>query len=456
MKTSLLALFLLFSCLVLTLGYAAITQELEYGGTILVGPPPKGLFIVDVEVVAAEEVVDAATSYSSPTNLHSAVNSARGGSITYKITVENTSDVTYWYRGVSYLSDLPDTDNDLLGSASGITVVTKDKLSDTTATFNHEDWVPPKTTRVFYAIYTFGSDAVGLPVTTIVNFSFGGQLTSYGDDFLALLNDPARYSALVAEFNKRYAASGTTVLSNLGADAAFFDSLFGFELMLDGKPVKLMIERANVDGKTTGDSYFPVGPTACEYTLYLTTEDLSGTPTVHAVSYTWGADGVWVQIGELYEGTTPLGTYKDSNGNVHTAMNIDSWVAATKTYTVFTYKGSSVTYKVNERYGNSFQQQYLLDDLMSMVDQELYNQLNNHQILKDTYQILFVEYIGSDAPEILLLREAYEDALRYYEMHNTGQQFTLDNKATRAELLSTVEALARAMEYYLQVHESEH
>ena len=93
---------------------------------------------------------------------------------------------------------------------------------------------------------------------------------------------------------------------------------------------------------------------------------------------------------------------------------------------------------------------------MSMQDQELYNQLNNHQILKDTYKILFDDHVGSNATEILLLRDAYEDALRFYEMRNQGQEFSLNNTATRAELLSTVEALAKAMDYYLQVHDTNH
>ena len=64
--------------------------------------------------------------------------------------------------------------------------------------------------------------------------------------------------------------------------------------------------------------------------------------------------------------------------------------------------------------------------------------------------------MGSTDTEILLLREAYDNALRFYEMRNGGQEFGLDNKASRAELLSTVEALAKAMDYYNQVHDTNH
>lgn len=453
-----LALFvlLLFCFAVTAIGYAALTDEMRIEGSISASPPPRGLFIVGLEVVASQGVTDMGSAYSSPTNVASSVTAKAGGSITYRITVENRTDVTYWYRGILYDSALVGTDNASLGASGGISVATKDKLADPTATFNTDDWVPPHATRDFYAIYTFGANAAGARFT-FLNFSFGGRLISYADEFLAILNTPDRYSVLAGEFNREYAEDGSTVLGNVGADEAFFDGLFGTELTLDGQPVTVMIQRANVDGKSTGDSYLPHGPASCEYTLYVTTEDpATGSPTVYAVSYTREPSGEWVQIGELYEGTTDIGTYTDSNGTVHTAFNPASWEAVPKTYTVFTYMGQSVTYKVNQRYGNSFQQQYKLTDLMSMVDQELYNQLNNHRIMKDTYKILFVDHPNSTAPEILLLREAYEDALRFYEMRNSGQEFSLDNSATRAELLSTVEALAKAMEYYLQVHDTNH
>lgn len=125
-----------------------------------------------------------------------------------------------------------------------------------------------------------------------------------------------------------------------------------------------------------------------------------------------------MQIGELYDGTTGIGTYTDSEGNEYKSLDVNGWIATPKTYEVFTYKGQTVTYKVNERYGNSFQQQKTIEELMSMQDQELYNQLNNHQILKDIYKIIFVNHADSNATEILLLREAYDDAMRFYEMRN--------------------------------------
>ena len=455
MKKAMIALFLVFSFAFVLIGYAALAGELSVGGSVSAVAPPRGIFIIGVEVVASQGVTDVESGYTSPTNLRSVVSATGGGSITYKITVENNSDVTYWYREAAYLPDLADTNNALLGSGDGVTITVKDKLADEGTTFDNEDWVHAHSTRDFYAVYSFGSAATG-NVTTLVNFSFGGKIASYADEVLAILNDPEKYETISGAFDAAYSEYGTTVLSNVGADVALFNTLFGSDMTLDDKPVRVVIQRSNVDGKTTGDSYAGGSPSGCEYTIYVTTEDLSGNPTVFAVSYTKNANGEWTQIGELYEGTTPLGTYIDSTGESYYSLDIDNWAAVPKTYTVFTYNGQSVTYKVNQKYGNSYQQQYKLKDLMSMKDQELYNQLNNHQILKDAYRILFVQHVGSTAPEILLLRAAYDDTLRFYEMRNSGQEFSLSNTATRAELLSSVEALAKAMEYYEQVHDTNH
>ncbi len=436
-------------------GYASLSSEMSINGSASVQPQPKGIFITDLSVISSSGVTDMGSTYISPTNVKTVTDAAAGGSITYKITVENNTDATYWYREIILVNSLDEFRNDLIGKNGGITIVTKDKIADTTETFNSGDYIPPHTVREFYAIYSFGASAAGSGISTMIHFSFGGKIASYGDDFLAILNDPDRYGELFDAFNEAYSERGLTVLGNVGDDKELFDSLFGTELTLDGKDVTVMIKRENVDGKSSGDAY-PGGPSGCDYTIYVTTEDAEGTPTVYAVSYTKESDGTWVQIGELYEGTVSVGKYTDSNGKTYDSINVDTWEAVPKTYTVFTYNNQSVTYKVNERYGNSFQQQKTIEELMSMQDQELYNQLNNHQILKDAYEILFVNHVGSEAVEILMLREAYDDAMRFYQMRNEGKEFTLDNTATRAELLSTVEALAKAMEYYVQVHDTSH
>ncbi len=450
-------MFAIFAFSFIVTGYAAISQNFSVSGMINIESEPKGVIITNVEVVSWQGVPDTGTTFILPTNIKTHVSANQSGSVTYRITLENKSDMTYWFHRLVFVDELDGYRNDLIGVNGGISIITKDKIADSTATFNTEDWIPPHTVREVYVIYNYGNNVRGNGVSTLVNFKFGERVQSYADGFLAILNDPEKYQPFSQAYNEMYANNGSTIIGNVGADKAFFDQFLGQNLTLDEKPVTIMIERRNVDKKATGDSYSPSGPTGCEYTIYITTEDVTtGTPTVYAVSYTQEADGTWVQIGELYEGKTSIGTYTDSDGDKHTSFSVPSWEAVKKTYTVYTYKGKTATYTVNNQYGNSYQQQKTIDEIMSVVDVELYNQLDKPQILVDIYKILFVEHVGSTAPEILLLREAYDNAMHYYQMRNNGQEFGLSQTATRAEVLSTIEALAHAMDYYTQVHNTNH
>ena len=318
------AFFLAFAFI--AVGYAALTDTMNISGTATIAPPPEGVYITNVEVERVSGgVTHSSCKYISPTNVNSVVNVTGNGSITYKITVENSTSVTTWYQGTKIVSDLAGTHNDFYNASGGLTIVTKDKLSDSNSTFNTDDWIPPKTTREFYAVYSFGSSVRGQGISTLINFSFGLKIESYGDDILAILNNKEKYDILVEAFNETYAKNGSTVLSNVGTDKALFESLFGVELKLDGKDVTIAIERKNVDGKSTGDSYASGGPTGCEYTIYVTTGD----GTVHAVSYMLDSSiNAWRQIGELYEGKAGMTAYKDSDGNsAGQTVNVDGWVA---------------------------------------------------------------------------------------------------------------------------------
>ena len=444
-----LLVFLMFSFIVF--GYAALTDELTVEGQASLTPHVQGIFITDITVVARTNgISDNGSEYIKPTNIKSNVSVSASGSITYKITVENTSDITYWYRGIVVPEDLTGYRNDLVNKSGGITITTNDKLSDISGTFNNEDWIPPHTVREFYAIYSFGASALG-SMNTFLNFSFGEKVASYGDEVHAILNDPEKYEYLSRAFDEAYAEqNGKTVIGNIGSDAEIFNTLFGGDIMLDGEPVTVMIQRDNIDGKSTGDSYSPTGPTGCEYTLYITTGD----GKVYAVSYAIQEGGVWQQIGELYEGTVNNGTYTDGEGTTTTAMDITTWKADQKTYTVFAYGGRIVNYTVGNPYGNSYQQQTVLSDIMSMEDVELYNQLDDHPILKDTYTIL-KEKSNSTETEVVRLREAYNSAVKYFNVYNDGQEFKIiRSKYSRAEIIASLESLSMAIEYYLQSYEN--
>ena len=447
------AFFLAFAFI--AVGYAALTDNMSIDGIANISPPPpppKGIFIISVEEVAKKNVEDKGTTYVSPTNIKLNVNASSGGSITYKVTVENNTGATYWFRGISAPA-LDGYSNGLVGSGTGVTITTKDKLSDTKATFDTSDWVPPNTVREFYVVYSFGNRATG-NISTLVNFEFGGKVASYGDEILAILNDPDKYGLLSSAFDNVYAKYGTDVLSNTGADAALFQSLFDTELKLDGKDVTITIQRKNVDNKATGDAFSPSGPSGCEYTVYITTDDpTTGKPTVQAVSYTTTSDGTWRQIGELYEGTVSTGTYTDSEGKRYTSLNVNTWIANEKTYTIFSYNGQKVEYIVGAtQNGDQFDKYKTIAELMGGHDQDLYNMLNRAPIIKAADEILD-RNVNSEAPEIVLLREAFDKVIIYYVERNKGDfEMISSDKWTRAEVISAFEALGEAMEYYQQFH----
>lgn len=454
---SMLMLFLMLGFV--AVGYATLADDLNIGGAASIAPQAfSGIRIIDLDVVSTTGGVSDtnAGKYINPTTLESDVLVRGAGTITYKITVENNTDATYWYRNTLFIGSLDGYQNGLINASGGVTILTKDKLEDSGDSFNTEDWIPPHTVREFYAIYSYGSAALGA-VRNLVNFSFGAKLVSYGDEFLAILNTPERYQILADSFNDMHSENGTTVIANTGADVELFDTLFESSLELNGSPVHIMIERKNVDGKTTGDSYSTGNLSGCEYTVYLTTDDpTTGNPVVYAVSYTTNPDGSWRQIGELYDGTAPAGTYVDSDGVSHPSFDIDEWEAIQKTYTVFSYGGRIVRYTVNNRYGNSFQQQKTIEELMSIEDIELYNQLDDHPIMKDSYKVL-KNHEGSTATEVVMLRDAYNAAMKYYNMYNNGQEFkVIRGVYTRAEIIASLEALAHAMEYYQQTHHTDH
>lgn len=454
---SAIAFFMAFAFM--AVGYAAISDELSISGTAsLEGRPSPGIYIRNVAVETDAGGINVSVSYTSPTSVEATVNARGSGSITYKITVENTSDGTYWYRGITVIGDLDGYNNSLIGAQRGITIATKDKSGDSGATFDTSDWVPPQTTRDFYVTYSFGSSATG-SIKTFVTFDFGAKIESYSDEVLAILNDPEKYAVLSGAFNDTYAESGSTVLSNVGADADLFTSLFGTNLTLDGQPVTIAIERKNVDGKTTGDSYSSGGPSGCEYTIYVTTGD----GKVYAVSYTTQSDGSWRQIGELYEGTAGTSNYTDSDGNVSgQTINVSSWIASEKRYTMFSYNGFTVEYTVGAVYqGDQYDKYKTIGELMgekenqNTINWEIFNRLNGGQIrsLLVRVESILNSNAGSDAPEIVMLREAFDGLVPQYFYENNPNEYLMRQSGwTRADIIAALEKFQYALEYYDQVH----
>lgn len=413
---------------------------------------PEGVYITSAVVYDYKDVTNRACEISLPTDLYSSVRASSGGYITYKVTFYNNTAVDYWFIKQSYDSGIPD--NLLIGVQNGIAITMKEHPGDASSTFNSDDWIPANTYRDVYITYSFGARAVA-ELTTFVTYLFGVKIDSVYTNFADVLNTPETYALLSQAFNEKYAETGSVVLANIGEEKTIFDEIFGGDITLniDGVevPVTIMIRRENVDGKTTGDSYSASGPSGCEYTLYITVDELDstenekGTATVFAVTYSEGGisnQNEWYQIGELYEGTAPLEAYNGGD-----AFDYTGWEASPKEYIV----ADGITYKIGLEQGDKYQKMKKLEEIMAVKDDEIFNKINNTQILKKAYAIVYNSE-NEGKPGYDLLKQAFLDAAPFYTINNNGGDIPVNTNCTRAEILPYIEAIQRALDYYNQVN----
>ena len=460
----------------LLIGYAAVADTLTVSGAVNYKEKPfEGIYISDVSVYSQNGASSLDADVIKPTNLQTVVNAtSRNATVTYEITVYNNTDITYWYLGVEAFEQYGS--NSLLGTANGVFVTTKDTSAQNSAAFDSSDWVPPKTTRVFYATYTYGSSAQG-EISLLLNFNFGIHIDAVHDGFLAVLNDKTSslgYYYLSGLFDDKYQESGRTVIGNVGDDAKDIKNLFGSNLTIniDGqeKPVTLMIERRNVDGNaSSGDKYSTGSLAGCEYTVYITVDNLSSPgskATVYAVSYTCDANGVWRQIGELYEGTSTVKDYENGDETYDGAFDVSSWRATQKDYSVT----ANISYKVGYPQGTEYDKLNTIDQLMSTKDQEFYNKVNNNSqaLLKPVCQILYsyrhnggsyIESVNTANAEkggFYALKAAFDKIKPYCLIANGAQEVKIQNASslTRADLICLLEEIQNAYDYYLEVNPS--
>ena len=453
------------------MGYAALSTELSIVGTAQASPPPKeGIYIESVSVVDSNYLTNTLFEHIYPTNLKTDLKVPRSGSdVTYKITVYNESDVTYWYLGI--LQDINYGHNGRINQNGGIFLTTKDHATDTAITFDTADWVPPRTRRDFYVTYRFGANALGESIQNLVNFHFGLLMDSVKDEFLKILNDKVSengYHYLAGAFNEQYAQNGSDVLGNVGDDRTIFDNLFGPNITVNvngvATPVTIMVQRKNVDGNSSsGDQFSGSGaPAGCEYTVYITTDGLDGeSATVHAVSYTCGPDGVWYQLGQLYEGVCATAPY-DGQGTA--GFDVASWDATPNNYEVT----RDIHYNVGFEQGDQFDKLDSIAELMSTTDQDFYNDVNNNseKLLKPVCQILYSyrhengQWLESDneankfKPGYDNLLQAFAEIKPHCYIGNGAQEVKIQNASSipRARLIPILEAIQMAYDYFLSVN----
>ena len=446
-----LLLFMLF----INVGYASLTRSMNIGGTLqaIKQPVKSELYISNVTLEQDSNVTVSSYKYYDPTILQTSYDNLKNQCVVvYKVTITNDSNKTYWYDSIKYLKD--DLSNIYIDN--GITIVTKDKKEDGNATFNKNDYVPSKTSRDFYVVFTFGSNVLNKGnIATSINFHFVEKIDAVYDAFEAILNNPETYATLSSTMDSKYKTTGEKVIGNIGNDCWMFDTFFGSNMTItvDGKevPVTVLIRRENVDGKSTGDSYnVNGGPTGCEYTLYITTGDLStagSQVTTYAITYSKGSDGVWHRLAQLYEGTTKVEDYSTTDSVYQGSVDVYSWQATAKTYEI----ADGLSYKLGQKNGDQYEIMKDFDKIISVQDQNIFNSIDNTQIFKKVYDLL-MKNIGSNAPEVERLREAFENAAPFYVIHNGGQEIKVKRDGTRAEIISYLVDIQEALDYYYQFH----
>ena len=449
-------IFALFCCL--CIGYAALSDTLVILGNINLTPRPfEGVYIYDVELVSVSKANSISYDYTHPTVFSNLVSvSSQSATVTYRVTVHNNSSVTCWYLGLDF--EKTAENNSQIGASGGITITTKDKQSDTSSTFNSDDWIPPNTMREFYVTYTYGASATSYR-TTLVNFKFGVKIDSVHDKFLSVLNDKTSslgYQYIADYFDTKQKEDGTTVVGNIGDDAALFDTLFGPNMTINVNgvetPVTVMVERKNVDKNTSTGDTSAAGAKGNEYTVYITVDSLSssgGKAVVYAVSYTCDAQGNWYQLGQLYEGAATKTDYDTTNSTYDGAFDVSSWVATAKEYKM----ADGIVYKVGYSQGDQYDMLKTIEQLMSTYDQDIFNDIDNQKILKKVYDIIQANH-GSSDPAVLRLIEAFSNAAPYYDNYNNGQEFKIKRNSPRAELIPYIVALQEAVDYYNQAKQT--
>jgi len=431
--------------------------------------PPEDVYIMSMELVSSTVTMES-SSRIFPTNVESSIKGASGTTVTYKITVLNNTNYKYAYSGIDYESDLEGYGgNSYIGKTNGITVTTKEKLTDSTATFNTRDSLAAGEKRTFYAIYTIGSQAADKDLKLLINYKFGVHVDSAGavvidsafEQFADILNDTSPgggYETLTNKIDDKYDGVNAwkanyigNVVDSSGEDTKTVNDLFGDKLSITINTVEtnvtLLIKREDVDGNpNTGDSYTATygnkttSGTGCEMTLYMTTDKLqSGTPTVYAAVFTCnknsdGTYGEWYMIGDMYVGTTNIVGYEGAQ--------------STGSFDTGTWRSSASTYYVTTDYSYTVRRGNTIQTVIQATDNVATNKFKN---IIDTAKNLVDGIYGDFAGDAMVyLTSVYEKASRCYTVNNDGT-LTVNQGVTRAQLIPLIRELMAAIKPFENV-----
>ncbi len=450
----------LFMFSFLGFGYAGFTDTLSIRGNANI-TIPYGLFITEVEESSRSNATSQAVSFLSYTTTVDASIKRNNstGTITYKINVLNNTDLTYAYRGLYYQENLSGYNgNSIIGTAN------RNRISITTS-FPDGNKVEPGGELTFYATYTLGSDLNrNTTYKTLLNYQFGINVESETvaknvlvEKFANILNSPETYEKLYTRIDDKFSGAEWTsnfignVTDSTSDDSATVNELFaGFlQMTIDGvdKPITVLIKHENVDGQTdTGDDYTAVNGNSsftgygCEFTLYMTTSDLSDRtqkPPVYAAVFTCdrnedGSTGSWYLLGETYSGTATIVGYE--GGEYSGSFDTGTW------------RSYAETYQITDNYSYNIAAGLTIKDIMVIKD-SLANQ-EAETLLNETKKILDDNiYAGTGMVELEEAYFAYMGAANLYTLNDDGT-ISVNNDATRAQLIPHIKKLSKVLSYF--------
>ena len=450
----LLGISLSFMCVFSCIGYAAVSAPMRVFGTVK-NAIPYGLFITNIETTDETNIDKNVVSHVEyTTTVDSDISRSRStGTVVYRITVLNNTNLTYTYRGIYYQSNLSGYNGNVYISETpgrsyiGVECSLEDKSTE-------EKKVEPGRELTFTVTYTVGSGRPsGTDWRTLINYQFGinvdGEreaLEVIENKFLNILNTPSTYEQLIDSLDNKFDGRQEWTSNYIGNvtgsssdDSVAVNTLFAGQLQItvgdDEMDATVLIKHENLDGSTlTGDDYVAVNANnggvfrgyGCEMTLYLTVDPLEASGRyvpVFAVVFTCDRDAEgnqisdWYRIGNTYAGSANVVTYDGGTGTG--SFVTDNWIADSATHNIIDGYSFTIDGKSYELGAYS----YSIDDgetIKSIVTRTDTNAVNTLQTLLDDAKRLIDDhdYAGSG---IDLIQETYTRLAPYYTVDDDGK-----------------------------------
>ncbi len=467
MKAAFCILFSFMFCF-LMIGYAQLSDTLDIWGRAEVDVNiPEGLFIIEMK--------EKGTPSNLGTNKYSFLeytttvdtslkkrSSWSTGSVTYEITVFNNTKKKYAYRDLYYQSPLD--------GYNGNAYISKNNANNrlgVVTNFPYGKTVEPGEKLVFEVTYTLGSSMQNDTYNTLINYQFGINVDSLEEarsavlsKFENILNTTSTYETLCDKIDDKFSGAEWTsnyignVTDSSSTDSMTVNTLFAghLQMVINGvdNPITVLIKHENIDGNTqTGDDYTAVSGNqsftgyGCEFTLYMTTSDLSNRnvrPPVYAAAFTCrrnadGSCGEWYMIGEPYEGTAQIVGYEggESTGSFDTG----TWRSVTSTYSPV------------DNYSYNVAADQAIGTIVNAVDPQATALLQ--ELLAEAKQILDDNiYAGSGMEVLESIYLAYNNADSIFSVAADGS-ITVDPNATRAQLIPHIQDITLALRAFEEV-----